>query len=87
MSEAPWQVFLSHRAETYLKRLRPSDQARFRQTIDGLETGPRAAGAKPLHGRPEWSLRVGDWRALLRVDESARAIVLLSIGPRGDVYK
>lgn len=38
-------------------------------------------------GRPEWSLRVGSWRALLRVDDKARTVVILTAGPRGDVYK
>ena len=30
---------------------------------------------KRLKGRPEWSLRVGDRRALLRVDKVARLLI------------
>lgn len=52
-----------------------------------LEQGPCGGGAKPLRGRPDWSLRIGGFRVLFRVDEANRTIVVTSIGPRGDVYK
>lgn len=52
-----------------------------------LERDPFALQVKPLHGRPEWSLRVGESRVLLRVEREERRLVVTRIGPRGDVYK
>ncbi len=88
MSESPtWRVLIAPQAEKVLKRLPTHEQARFRVAIDRLASGPYQAPVKRLRGRPEWSLRVGDRRALLRVDHEARVIVVVGIGPRGDVYK
>lgn len=88
MSDPPrWRVLIAPRAEKALKRLPAHEQARFRDAIDRLSAGPHQTPVKPLRGRPEWRLRVGGWRALLRVDHEKRVIVVVAIGPRGDVYK
>ena len=60
---------------------------RFTERLSVLSGGPGAGGSKPLHGRPEWSLRVGGFRVLFRVDERNRTIVVTAIGARGDIYK
>ena len=74
-------------AARYLARLSVRERSRIVKRIDALIEGPRAAGAKPLAGRQEWSLRIGRRRALLDVDERARVVTVTAIGPRGDVYK
>ena len=65
----------------------PSYLKALLEAFDRLAADPYSAPVKPLRGRPEWRLRVGDWRALLRVDHEARTIVVVAIGPRGDIYK
>jgi mRNA-degrading endonuclease RelE of RelBE toxin-antitoxin system len=40
-----------------------------------------------LQGSDELRLRVGDWRAHLRVDPAARTIVVLRVLPRGRAYR
>lgn len=88
MSESStWRVLIAPQAEKAMKRLPAHEQARFRVAIDRLAAGPHQVSVKRLRGRPEWSLRVGGRRALLRVDHQARVIVVVAIGPRGDVYK
>jgi len=34
----------------------------------------------------EWRVRVGDYRIVYRVDDEARAVVILAVGHRGSVY-
>ena len=42
---------------------------------------------RPLRGRAELRLRVGNRRVLLMRDDPARVIDVVAIGSRGDVYK
>ncbi|HEY8416176.1 MAG TPA: type II toxin-antitoxin system RelE/ParE family toxin [Thermaerobacter sp.] len=86
--DAPgWRLLIAPRAHTVLKRLPAPERKRFLEAFDRLAADPSSAPAKPLQGRPEWRLRVGGWRALLRVDREAGTIVVVAIGPRGDIYK
>jgi mRNA-degrading endonuclease RelE of RelBE toxin-antitoxin system len=42
---------------------------------------------RSLKGRSgEWRLRVGDWRALIRLDSDASVIVVTAIKPRSSAY-
>lgn len=43
--------------------------------------------AKPLTGRPGYRLRVGRWRAIYQIEEDKVVVLVLDIGPRGDIYK
>jgi mRNA interferase RelE/StbE len=45
------------------------------------------ADLKPLKGRDEARLRVGDYRVILKIDAENKQIVVTKIGSRGDVYK
>ncbi len=86
MAEA-WRVLVLRPARSYLERLPRADQRRILEALAALERDPEAAPVKPLQGRPEWSLRLGELRALLRVDRERHVVVVTRIGPRGDVYK
>lgn len=81
------QVYVSPSAEKAIKRLPAREQARIRMAVETLLTEPDHADIKPLTGRPEWRLRVGNWRILFRIDEEARVAVVVAVGSRGDVYK
>jgi mRNA-degrading endonuclease RelE of RelBE toxin-antitoxin system len=36
--------------------------------------------------RGEWRLRIGDWRAIIRLDQEANVIVVTAVKPRGGAY-
>ena len=80
-----WSVILLREARRYLERLPLPEQERVLDVLARLEHDPFAMPVKPLQGRPEWSLRVGEYRILLRGERADRRLVVTRIGPRGDV--
>lgn len=86
-SGTPWRVIITPPAEKVMLKHPAWSRERIHAQLAMLENGPRGGGGKPLRGRPEWSLRIGGFRVLYRVDEANRVIVVTGIGSRGDVYK
>ena len=84
-----WQVVIAKRAEKTLASLPKDLRERIMNEILRLKGGPYQPGldVKPLVGRPEWRLRVGGWRVLFRVYKDEIIIIVVSVSPRGDVYK
>jgi mRNA interferase RelE/StbE len=84
-------VFRLEITKPALRALRrgPANVARLiRAKLDGLAEDPTALrrNVKALRGRPGYRLRVGDWRVIFELDHEKRRLVVLDIGPRGDVY-
>jgi len=65
----------------------PDDQERIVSALDALVTDSITLDIKPLKGRPELRLRVGNYRVLFRVDRDKLLYIVTRIGPRGDIYK
>ncbi len=84
---AEWRFILLQPALSYLERLSAEDRQRIYEALNLLAKDPGNAPIKRLHGRREFSLRVGGLRILLRVDRPARIFIVVRIGPRGDIYK
>ena len=84
-----WDIVIEKRAEKTLASLPKKLRERIMNAIDRLAYGPYQPGldVKPLAGRPEWRLRVGGWRVLFRVYKDEIIIIVVSVSPRGDVYK
>jgi len=84
-----FRVSVAHEAEKILDRLdRPTEQrirARFGQlSVDPFD--PRLSA--PLTERPGIrKSRVGGWRILFAVDREAKAVNILTVDTRGQVYK
>lgn len=82
-----WQYIVLKPAQRYLERMQPDDQERIVSALDTLVTDSSALDIKPLKGRPELRLQVGNYRVLFRVDRDNQLYIVTRIGPRGDVYK
>jgi mRNA interferase RelE/StbE len=66
-----------------LRKLPRDEQERILAAIRRLPAGD----VRRLKGRrDEWRLRVGDWRALIRLDQNARLFVVTAVMPRGRAY-
>ena len=82
-----WKVITGKPVLRRLVRIPNPDRERLTQAIKDLETKPEHMDIKPLVGRGEYRLRVGDWRFILQINEDEKLIRIRSLGSRGDVYK
>ena len=82
-----WTVITGKPVQRKLARIPNPDRGRLTQTIKDLETKHEQMDIKPLTGRDEYRLRVGDWRFIMRIDEVKGEIFIRSLASRGDVYK
>ena len=88
MNAAPWRVELTRTAQRDLRRLDPPVRQRVERALRVLAQDPHQAGQlRKLTGAPEWRLRIGDWRALLLLDEQQRVIQVTRVLPRGRAYR
>ncbi|MES1243326.1 MAG: type II toxin-antitoxin system RelE/ParE family toxin [Acidobacteriota bacterium] len=75
------------RAQKELERLQSSTYERVRDAIRALGEEPRPPGCRKLSGRAGWRIRVGDYRVLYEIDDSAAEVIILNIGHRRDIYR
>jgi mRNA interferase RelE/StbE len=62
--------------------------ARIDPKILALADNPRPAGCKKLKGyRNQWRIRVGDWRVLYIIDDTAKLVSVTRIAHRREVYE
>ena len=63
-------------------------RGRIVRALQGLETDPRPAGAKPLVGHTGvWRVRVGDWRIAYAVRDEVLVVLVVAVGTRGEIYE
>lgn len=66
-----------------LRKLPRNERERILTAIERLPAGD----VRSLKGRPgEWRLRVGDWRAIIALNQEDRVIVVTAVKPRGGAY-
>lgn len=86
-STAGWQIQLSTRARRDLRRLDQPVRVRVLDALERITGEPPRGNLVRLTGRPEWRLRVGDWRVRCELDAQARVIHALRVLPRGRAYR
>ena len=84
---AGWRVELTPRARRELARTDPPVRRRIVAALERLTTDPPVGDLVKLTGREEWRLRVGDWRVRVFLDQTAKAVVVLRVLPRGRAYR
>jgi mRNA interferase RelE/StbE len=56
--------------------------------LDTLASNPRPHGCKKLKGgNQEWRIRVGDYRAVYEIDDTAKTVDVTRIAHRREVYE
>ena len=72
-----------------LARMPRDLQALVRSKIEAVAANPHGAhnNVTRLQGRPEFRLRVHDWRVIYRVLDDRVVLLVIKIGARGQVYK
>jgi mRNA interferase RelE/StbE len=83
-----YRILLTGSARKDLDRLRGANWERVRDAIFALKDQPRPPGCRKLRGGYDtYRIRIGDYRALYDVDDEARAVTLLRVKHRRDVYR
>ena len=59
---------------------------RLRGAIALLATNPRPPGAKKLHTRNAYRVRVGDYRIIYTIEDDVFLIVVVALGRRQGIY-
>ena len=82
-----YNVVLSRDAARTLEKATPAMRRRLIGAFERLKARPDSG--KKLRGELEgsFSLRIGGMRAVYGVDADKKVVVVLAIGPRGDIYK
>jgi mRNA interferase RelE/StbE len=66
------------------------DNVLFRvvRKLESLADNPRPAGCKKLKGyKDQWRVRVGDWRVVYIIDDTAKLVSVARIAHRREVYE
>ena len=78
-------VEIHPKAAKYLERMNNPDKGRIIKALKKLSEDPPSGDIKSLVGESGYRLRVGSYRVLFDVTNSA--IIVYDIGPRGQIYK
>ncbi|HYN20276.1 MAG TPA: type II toxin-antitoxin system RelE/ParE family toxin [Thermoanaerobaculia bacterium] len=82
-----YRLSILPRAQRELERLPSGIYERVRDAIRTLSVTPRPAGCRKLSGRDGWRIRVGDYRVIYDIDDSAQNVTILHLGHRCEVYR
>ena len=85
-----YELLRSSQALRQLRRLQRTDPTIIPQlvaAITALSDNPRPSGVTKLVNRPEWRVRVGNYRVLYQIDDKHKTVAIVSISHRRDVYR
>lgn len=80
----PYEIFLSEVADKFLKKLDANLKERIKNKISDLKENPELG--KPLKYSHWWSLRIGDYRAIYKINKERKQVIILFIGHRKNIY-
>jgi mRNA interferase RelE/StbE len=81
-----YRLLLGPRAQKDLDRLMGDTWVRVREALVSLAGTPRPKGCVKL-STGAWRIRVGEFRVLYDIDDKAKAMEVLRIKHRRDVYR
>jgi mRNA interferase RelE/StbE len=80
-----YTVILSDLARTQLKKLEIKTRDRIVEKLKQIRINPKNF-LKRLVGKPLYSLRVGDYRVIININENQLQLLAIEIGHRKNVY-
>ena len=83
-----YSLEIKHSAQKELDALDDALFNRIDRKILALAGDPRPAGCKKLKGYTnQWRIRVGDWRVVYIIDDTAKLVSVTRIAHRREVYE
>lgn len=83
-----YEVEIGSAAEKEIGKLDSIAVKRVDKTINKLRQNPLPPGAIKLEGADEgWRVRVGDWRVIYEIDDSAKLVKIRHVRHRSEAYK
>ncbi|MEO0114244.1 MAG: type II toxin-antitoxin system RelE/ParE family toxin [candidate division WOR-3 bacterium] len=83
-----YEVYLERAAEKDLKRLSAVDFYRIISRIKSLSNDPRPWDCRKIVGsKSDWRIRIGDYRIIYEIDEKAKAVRVMRVRHRREVYR
>ena len=82
-----YRIELRPAALRALKRVDRQDQARIHGVIALLAEDPRPPASRPLRGRPDYRVRVGDYRVIYSIEDAVLVVVVVTLSHCRDVYQ
>ena len=83
-----YRVLLAPGAERALRKLPPAIRRQIVPALSSLAETPRPAGCTKLKSVEDcYRIRVGDYRALYAVDDSASVVLVTVLAHRRDAYR
>ena len=79
-------IVFSQTAEKQFKKLNKEVQKRIRSSLKRIRFRPYSH-IKKIIGTEYFSLRIGDYRLILSIQEGKLIILVIEIGHRKDIYK
>ncbi len=84
-----YRVELDRSAQKDMRRIK---DVRLRSALEkailALGGDPRPFGSLKLVGEvDQWRLRVGDWRIVYRIEDGRLVVLVVTLAPRGGVYR
>jgi len=83
-----YEVYLERRAERDLKKLSTDNFYRIVTRVKALAEDPRPDGCRKITGtESDWRIRIGEYRVIYEIDEKSRAVRVIRIRHRREVYR
>ena len=83
-----YEVYTEKAAENDLKRLPATTFQRVIPYIKSLAENPRPSHCRKLTGsKNDWRIRIGDYRVLYEIDEKSKAVKVMRVRHRREVYR
>lgn len=83
----PYAIQIKKSAEKDFKKISSDLQSKIMKVVFRLESDPRPPNSKKLKNRPEYRIRIGEYRVQYLVDDDNKEIVISLLGHRKDIYK
>ena len=83
-----YNITYNKRSARTLSKLPRNMVLRIREKLEQIALNPygQHSNVTKLQNRPGYRLRVGDWRIIYDIYDGELIILVLKIGPRGQVY-